>query len=592
MKREILVLSIVALMTMIMSDLIAQVTPIYLNTAILESDTTGRTLDMVRTLDGGVVVCGFFEGNQDLDPSGGVAMVSSNGHWYDAWLAKYDSSGVYQWGHSWGDINEDIANSLTIDEVGNIHMIGSFNGSLDLDPGPGTFNVTSSAPARDLFWVKLDQTGQFLTGGSILSNGDISISGWIDADLNGHIYVGGWSRGITDLELGSGVTTISATNPNTIFEVNPSFIAKYDINGTLMWGYPMGGFLKAIEVEPGGANFYIATCGNEVVGTNTDYDPGAMQLHPLSPGMPGTEYMAILKYNANALLVWHDFIRGVQFGDPTAENVPYDLAIDSVMNVMMSGHFISDFTLYPGNLVTLDAAGIGWDGFVLKYSSTGSLLWEKRFGSPDVDDITTELMIDGQNNLWVAGIFQGPAAEMNSAGPSVTYASNGNRDIFVCAFNPTGNYQWSGTAGGVTFDGNPQLAHNNSQLLVSGFFSGTADLDLSLSVSNYNEVGGAEVFLSRYDLTILSSVSNISSDVADIIVYPNPTKSTINIYKIYKISKLFDSTYYVYDITGQIVLSGRIDKENTIIDLVNLLDGIYLISLGDTKRQSIKVIKY
>lgn len=588
MKTKILVLIIVVLTAMPMVDLIAQVVPAYINTAILISDTTGRTMDMVPTPDGGVVVCGFFEGNQDMDPSAGTAMVSSNGHWFDAWLAKYDSSGAYQWGHSWGDIGEDIANSLAVDEVGNIHIIGSFNGTLDIDPGSGTFNVTSSTPARDLFWVKLDPNGQFLIGGSILSDGDIPISGWIDADQNGHIYVGGRSRGTTDLELGSGVTTVSAINPNTMFEVNPSFIAKYDLNGSKIWGYPMGGFLKAIEVEPGGANIYIATFGLEVTGTATDYDPGAPQLHPLSSGMLGTEYMAILKYDSNAVPVWHDFIRGTMVGDPVSENEPFDLAIDSALNVIMCGHFISDFILYPGNVVSLAAAGTDWDGFALKYSATGSLIWQKRFGSANVDDIARELMVDDQNNVWVAGTFQGMAAEMNSSGPSVTYNSTGNRDIFVCAFNSAGGYLWSGTAGGSSYDGGPELAVNGNELILAGFFSGTADLNLSPSVSNYSELGGAEVFMSRYALTFLSSVSDDIEEVADFPVWPNPTKSTINVYKD---AKLFGSGYYVYDITGQAVLSGRIEKENTIIDLGNLLDGIYLIRFGETAQRSFKVIK-
>ena len=72
-------------------------------------------------------------------------------------------------------------------------------------------------------------------------------------------------------------------------------------------------------------------------------------------------------------------------------------------------------------------------------------------------------MIDDQDNIWVAGTIQGSAAEMNSAGPSVTHASAGSRDIFVGAFDAAGAFQWSGTAGGTTFDGNPQLAQNGTE---------------------------------------------------------------------------------------------------------------------------------
>jgi Secretion system C-terminal sorting domain len=71
-------------------------------------------------------------------------------------------------------------------------------------------------------------------------------------------------------------------------------------------------------------------------------------------------------------------------------------------------------------------------------------------------------------------------------------------------------------------------------------------------------------------------------------VYPNPANSQINV----KVdAKLLGSVYIVYDNVGKVVLSGKINSINTIIELGNLSGGIYLFSVGDNLKQTLKIIK-
>ena len=72
------------------------------------------------------------------------------------------------------------------------------------------------------------------------------------------------------------------------------------------------------------------------------------------------------------------------------------------------------------------------------------------------------------------------------------------------------------------------------------------------------------------------------------LVYPNPANSQINLKAD---SKLLGYDYNVYDNIGQMVLSGKINSENTVIDLGNLSGGVYLFSIGENFKQSIKIIK-
>jgi hypothetical protein len=73
-----------------------------------------------------------------------------------------------------------------------------------------------------------------------------------------------------------------------------------------------------------------------------------------------------------------------------------------------------------------------------------------------------------------------------------------------------------------------------------------------------------------------------------IVIYPNPVNGQINVKAV---TKLFGSEYTVYDNTGRVVLSGKINSQNTIIDLGNLSDGIYFFSVEENMKQTFKVIK-
>jgi len=79
-----------------------------------------------------------------------------------------------------------------------------------------------------------------------------------------------------------------------------------------------------------------------------------------------------------------------------------------------------------------------------------------------------------------------------------------------------------------------------------------------------------------------SSSSNIFS------VYPNPVNNQINVKTD---AKLLGSVYIVYDNIGKLVLTGKINSENTVIELGNLSDGVYLFSVGENLKQTFKVVK-
>ena len=86
---------------------------------------------------------------------------------------------------------------------------------------------------------------------------------------------------------------------------------------------------------------------------------------------------------------------------------------------------------------------------------------------------------------------------------------------------------------------------------------------------------------------IFTSIAEPESELG-ISLFPNPAQNKINIHIPVK---LLGSNYTVNDFVGKVVLEGKINSENTIIELAHLPAGIYLFSVGDNLKQTFKIIK-
>jgi hypothetical protein len=80
---------------------------------------------------GNVYMVGFTSSNSDIATAGAHQTVyaggpiSSGTGGYDAFLVKFNSSGVRQWATYYGGSQDDMGISCAIDASGNVYMIGS-----------------------------------------------------------------------------------------------------------------------------------------------------------------------------------------------------------------------------------------------------------------------------------------------------------------------------------------------------------------------------------------------------------------------------------------------------------------------------------
>ena len=191
----------------------------------------------------------------------------------------------------------------------------------------------------------------------------------------------------------------------------------------------------------------------------------------------------------------------------------------------------------------------------------------------------------GNNFIAYKSICQ---LSLNSQPASQLINFNTNAQFSVGSSDPNASYQWQ-TDLGVGFQ----------NLNSVGQYSGTTNDTLTiLNVTMSNNNQPFRCIISSGSCTDTSNVAvltvNNNTGINEVSqsnlfsVYPNPANSQINVKAN---AKLLGSIYTVYDNTGKLVLTGKINSENTVIELGNLSGGIYLFSVGENLKQTFKVIK-
>lgn len=147
---------------------------------------------------GNIHIVGLFQSNVDFDPSPLFFNVSAIGS-ADIFILKLNSGGNFVWAKNIGGPSVGCGGySISLDPSGNVYTGGIFNGTVDFNPGVGTFNIIAIS-SSDAFVSKLDVNGNFVWARSIGSSGfDLVFS--INTDLSGNLYIANYSNGTEDLD--------------------------------------------------------------------------------------------------------------------------------------------------------------------------------------------------------------------------------------------------------------------------------------------------------------------------------------------------------------------------------------------------------
>lgn len=311
---------------------------------------------------GNTYVTGSFVGTYDL----GAGPTASAGA-KDLFVTKLTPQGGTAWVRVIGSTGDDSGQGITLDSAGNVYLTGFFSGTVDANPGAGTFNLVS-AGATDSFVLKLDNNGNFVNAMRLGGTGaDQGMAIAVDP-VNGEIVTTGFFNGTVNA--GNGTPDVTSNGGEDVFV---SIIANSNLVNQSF--YKMGGTTNdrgfGLAIEPGRDVYVTGT----FTGT-ADFDPTSGTFNLVSAGLEDA-FVARLD---GSIVVWatRTGSAGVDAGR--------GIAIDPDGNVLSTGRFALTVDFNPGSgTFNLISAG-GSDGYVLKQDDAGNFIYARPMGGIGGDD--------------------------------------------------------------------------------------------------------------------------------------------------------------------------------------------------------------
>lgn len=188
---------------------------------------TDQCVSIEMQIDNGnnLVFTGYFIGNADFDPGIGNTNSTSPSN-NDIFISKYDSAGNFMWVKQIGNSLDNEPQSITLDSNNNIYIVGSYNDTLDFDPGPGISSLYSGN--TNAYILKLDSNGNFLWVKELTCNWITQLNKII-VDQTGNTYIKGKYAGTTDFDPGLNNYSLSSTGGSW-----NEFILKLDSLGNFI----------------------------------------------------------------------------------------------------------------------------------------------------------------------------------------------------------------------------------------------------------------------------------------------------------------------------------------------------------------------
>lgn len=281
----------------------------------------------------------------------------------------------------------------------------------------------------------------FRIGSSLVDEGYLC-----KAAPNGNVYLSGKFSGTIDVDPGPTVHNITSAG------LTDAYLACFDSVGNFQWGFAVGGSLYdgayGITVDKITSDVYI--CGFYQGSMDCDPGPGAATL--FSAGGTGLATVGdgfIAKYSAAGVYQW-----AKSLGGSTVYDHAESLETDSAGNVYVGGEFNTSMTISPS--ITFSSAAAG-PGYIIKYSSGGTLIWGHNFGQAGIPGLVTvpRTLVVSNGYLNVCGVFKG-TANFNpwGAAPATVTASGGFAGIdgFVTKYDTAGNFVFLQTISGSALD--------------------------------------------------------------------------------------------------------------------------------------------
>ena len=516
----------------------------------------------------------------------------------DIFILKLDASGNFIWAKNIGGQTVDVGYSITVDASGNIYSTGSFSGTVDFNPGSGTFELASIKGTADIYISKLDASGNFVWAkgfGDV--SGDFGFS--VKVDASGNVYTTGSFSGLIVFNTGSGNFLLNSSGGTDVF------VVKFNASGVFTWAKKLGGsggdigYSMALDVA---GNVYTT---GYFSGT-ADFDPGTTTNNLISAG--GTD-LFISKLDVDGNFVFAKRIGGAGNDEGNA------ITLDVSGNIYSTGSFSGTVDFNPGAITyDLTSAGSG-DIFILKLDATGNFAIAKSMGGTG-DDIGNSLTVNNSGNIYSTGIYNG-TADFDPGAAAFPLTSTGGNDLFISKLGLTvtpvtllsfevvknekdaylswktstelnaDKFEIERSEDGIIFKkiGNVKASGYSNTIKTYHF------LDKNAAVNLINQTLYYRFAQLDFDGKIIYSPVrsiNFKQNHTGIHVFPNPA---IDVITIQAGSEQVGLNYSIADESGRKISGGKLNNTTTKVNISRLLTGIYFVKIGDLNEETVKIIK-
>ncbi|MGB0863121.1 MAG: SBBP repeat-containing protein [Saprospiraceae bacterium] len=297
-------------------------------------------------------------------------------------------------------------------------------------------------------------------------------------DAAGNSYVTGFFSGTMQLDASN---VLSSAGQRDVF------LAKYDPSGNLEWAKGIGG-----AEDDEGKDLAIDNLGNiYLVGEFrgfVDFDPS---IGLALKNSQSESDIFIAQYDISG-----SFVR-VNTIDGSGVDLAQNLELDNNGNIYITGLFSGTLDFVAGTSTDDLTTTQSMAAFVAKFTPTGSYVWAKK--TENISSIIfNDLEIDNTGNLYLTGAYRS-STDFNPSTMTNILPLSGNTDAFLVKYNNNGSLIWAKAIHGIDIESAEAVKiAQDGNILVTGYFVNSIDLDPSTNTNFVTSVGQRDVFFANY----------------------------------------------------------------------------------------------
>ncbi|MCU0435103.1 MAG: T9SS type A sorting domain-containing protein [Bacteroidia bacterium] len=383
-------------------------------------EVTGLTIDDA----GNIIVTGYFTGMVDMDPGTGAVMLGSSPTWIsDLFVANFSPQGQLNWAKSLSGPAQENAMSVCRGSNGQSVIAGSFENTVDFDPGPAV-NAQTAVGSNDAFVLVLNSMGNFVWAKSFGGNGFDQVNA-VRTDAQGRIVAAGQFEDSVDFDPGAGSFWLSSAGRSD------AFVLQLNSSGIFNWSGQIGGAEKDaandVATDASG-NIYLT--GKIIGSADADPGPGVFTLNDslLAGGC------MVVKLNQTGTLAWAYMLANTQPVDGTAIEIGDDGALYIALNFFDT--LDADPSAAVANYIQ-NGSNTASDFLIIRNDTAGQFNWAFSIGGI-YDDFVQDVYVNTLGVVYATGEYT-VSADFDPASTSLVLTSDWqNSDVFVVRYDQSG----------------------------------------------------------------------------------------------------------------------------------------------------------